>query len=284
MKYFTFIVFLFLSVFASAQLTMEEISYVPSPSGYYNNLVVKGNANINEVLTTPFNIVSYGSLLKVYVNQGIDDPSKASKMYIGLVNVSTGTAVLYSDFSADQVSNWTQIVVPSEPEIPQSKAADLQDVQITMDGGYLSLSRSNGDSYLKIDAISFEPSLGKTPKLTIRTEDFIYNDTGVKQFYPTVENLYLFDMKLPNCSGGYYWQTVPVTESSNTKCYSVLACNTTSCNNPEFEEACLQKNAPGRGSTPDPTIAYWDTTNAPNCRCVKNGIDITPSSATWFCD
>ena len=39
MKYFTIIVFLFLSTFAFSQLNMEEVSYVPSPSGYYNSLI-----------------------------------------------------------------------------------------------------------------------------------------------------------------------------------------------------------------------------------------------------
>ena len=47
MKYFTLICFLFLALIANAQTIVDEISYVPSASGYYNNLIVKGNANIH---------------------------------------------------------------------------------------------------------------------------------------------------------------------------------------------------------------------------------------------
>ena len=64
MKHFiTLITFLSLTIFVNAQLNMEEISYNPSPTGYYDNLVVKGNVYIQNLATDIFDVISYGSVL-----------------------------------------------------------------------------------------------------------------------------------------------------------------------------------------------------------------------------
>ncbi|MBQ2313181.1 MAG: hypothetical protein II183_03355, partial [Elusimicrobiaceae bacterium] len=44
-------------------------------------------------------------------------------------------------------------------------------------------------------------------------------------------------MKVPACYYKYYWQPVKVGSQS----YTVLACNTTACQHPEQEEACLEQ-------------------------------------------
>ena len=260
MKYFTFIVFLLISVFVNAQMNMEEISYIPSHSGYYNNLVVKGNTKINEIVTYPFNVVSYGSFLTL---------NSSSKMHIGTVYVSTGTAALYSNFSVDDVAGWSIVVPGYEPE-RGTKVSTVQPIALRMDGGNLSLSRSGAAaSLLKIDPITFEPASAKTPLLTIRTENFNYPVPSDIKFHAIVKNLYLFGMKVPSCTGGYYWQPV----KAGGKLYYILACNTTTCVNPEYEEACLKKNNDSVGWS----RYVWDVSEAPNncyCRDTTQGVGV----------
>lgn len=267
MKYFTFIIFLLLSIFVNAQMNMEEISYIPSHSGYYNNLIVKGDAKINEIYTYPFDVISYGSRLQVKA-------LSPAQIFIGLISVSTGTVSLYSTFSLDDVSGW-QI---ETPHIDRSgKTASPSPIPLRMDGGNLSLSRSGSSpSLLKIDPIYFEPSVGKTPLLSIRTENFNFSTTnGVAPF---VDNLYIFGMRIPDCQNKYYWQPVKV----EGVLHYILACNNTGCKNPEYEEACLQKNGGAKSSDPFTNQYSWNTSNPPNCYCEKNSVNINIDDPTDF--
>jgi len=233
MKYFTFIVFLFSAIILNAQMSMEEISYIPSRSGYYNNLVVKGNVKINELSTHPFDIVTYGSYLKFNVDNN-------SRMFAN-ISISTGTAVLNSDFNVNEVGAWS-ISVPS--------ASATGPITLNMNGGSLSVSKSNANSSLKINSISFQAPETQSPTLNIRTEDFILGSDAI----PIVDNLYILGMKIPTCQNGYYWQPV---KAQNGNTYTILACNMTTCSNPEGEEACLRD-----GKT-------WDTSSAPTCSCTS---------------
>ena len=101
MKYFTLIIFLFLTIISNAQLTMEEIAYIPSPSGYYNNLIVKGNVNINELRTRPLNIQSYGSFLNMVVGT-----SKGTE--ISTVTVLADTSIALNNIPTEQTPVWNQ--------------------------------------------------------------------------------------------------------------------------------------------------------------------------------
>ena len=258
MKYFTLTLFLLLTVVLNAQLNMEEISYVPSPSGYYNNLVVKGNVNIAEMVTYPFNVQSYGSFLHVKVN-----PSSTSKLYIGQLNVSNGTVALFSEFTVAQNNSWS-INVPNQP----AQREALNYIPITMNGGNLSVSKSNAtDSPLNISALTFNLPMAETPTMKIRTKDLQYavkdKDEIIMPF--ETQELYILGMKVPRCTGeggGYYWQPVKV----GSIFYNILACNTTGCNNPEYEEACLQRNNDSVGWD----RYVWDTTDPNNCYCKDN--------------
>lgn len=245
MKYFTFIVFLFSAIILNAQMSMEEISYIPSRSGYYNNLVVKGNVKINELSTHPFDIVTYGSYLKFNVDNN-------SRMFAN-ISISTGTAVLNSDFNVNEVGAWS-ISVPGT-------TSTTSPITLNMNGGSLSVSKSNASSSLQINSISFQAPETQTPTLNIRTEDFTLGTDAI----PVVDNLYILGMKIPGpnpssapvnqkCQNGYYWQPV---KAINGNTYTILACNMSACSNPEGEEACLRD-----GKT-------WDTSSAPTCSCTS---------------
>lgn len=234
MKYFTFFLLLFSAVILNAQLNMEEIAYIPSPSGYYNNLVVKGNANINEIRTYPFDVHSYSSFLNLEIS------TTTSKIYISNLNVSTGTVALFSEFDVNDVNGWA--IQEPDPQRAESPSA----ATIYMSGGNLSVARSqNSSASLNIGLISFGDAIeGKTPKLQVRTKYFQYFNSIVQSDF-IVDNLYIMGMRVPNCrdnGGHYYWQNVPVKVNGSTEIRTVLACSTNNCPNPEQEESCLSHN------------------------------------------
>ena len=252
MKYFTFIVFLLSSLVLNAQLNMEEISYVPSPSGYYDNLIVKGNVKINELVASPFNIQSYGSFLNMEV-------SPTSNTYISNLNISTGTVALFSEFSISEINELHMTEALKNRTPTRTDTTTTSYLPIKMNGGNLSVSKSlayNAD--LVIGAFSFETSSGKNPVFNVKTNTLNYNLS-----YPfRAKNVYIMGMKVPACEHGYYWQ--PIRVASTT--YTILACNMTSCSEPWKEETCLNKNTNGRDryqwNTPEHPCRCYDTTTA----------------------
>ena len=252
MKYFTFILFLFSVVILNAQMSMEEISYIPSPSGYYNNLVVKGDVNIKEISTYPFNVHSYASFLDLEIS------TDTAKIYISNLRVSTGTVALFSEFDINTVNNWSiHEPNPERSEPPQA-------ANIYMSGGSLSLAQStNSSASLNIGSITFGDAIvGKSPRLYVKTQDFQYNGAIIETDF-IVDNVYIMGMKIPSCPHKYYWQNVPVTGISDP--FSVLACNTTTCSiaQQQGEEACLSKNTNGQNRY------QWNTQSHP-CECVDS--------------
>lgn len=213
MKYFITVIFSLLTIVVNAQLSMEEISYIPSPSGIYDNLIVKGNARIHEVQTRPFNIQSYSSVLNF----------NSPKMFVANINVpSTGTVSLSS---TEAVSNFTNLGITNP-----GAANNINRPKIIMNGGNLIITK---DQYqnpsLVVDEFYFLSTGNKN--LTVKTRDVEYpNLCGLK-----TEHLYIMGMQVPSCYYKYYWQPVKV----GSKSYTVLACNMTACQNPEQEEACL---------------------------------------------
>ncbi len=224
MKHFIFVVLLLLTVAVSAQMNIEQVAYIPSRSGFYNNLIVKGNATINNLSTNPFNIVTHGSLTTLNI------PNSTIK--ISQVNVSTGTV-------SQEGSAYIQM--PSSDNLITS---------FGINGGSLSVSRTPtasetpSNTTLKINAI-LHPLTEQVPTLYMRTQDF--NDLLFANI-----NLYIFGMKYP--SQPKYWQPVKI----GSKKYEILAIEgDLNCDHPEREEVCLRKNIQECQSSSDPNC--WNT-------------------------
>lgn len=257
MKYFTIFIFLFLSIIASAQLSMEEISYIPSPSGYYTNLVIKGNTNIKNLKTNSFNVQSYASFLNVNI-------AESSILSISTITVSTGTVALFSDFPASQINSW-----PVNPHLTKSGIDTSLPINVYMQGGNMSLGRTSSNSnsgQISVDTIAFPSNFGnKTPKLTVKTIDldYPYNNTSV-----LVEDLYVMGMHVPfnNCSR-LFWSPVYINEGQMLSGVFVLACSNSACVNPEGEELCLQQgkqwNIPASGNDVECTCTSFGTNEEP---------------------
>ena len=225
MKYFSIFAFLFLSITAVAQLNMEEVSYIPSPSGYYTNLIIKGNTNIKKLKTSTFNIQSYASFLDLNVTQ-------PSILTISTITVSTGTAALSTIEGFSSISNWTV-----RPPISYNWSLPIN---IEMTGGNISLSQSidSSSANIYIKQIEFQ-SLSNTPQLSVKTENIDFSDNNLDV---DINELYIMGMKVPSCPNGYFW--TPVYVNNELKSFQALACLevSTTCN-PQQEETCLHSGS-----------------------------------------
>ncbi len=185
MKYFTLIFFFFLTITVNAQLTMEEIAYVPSPSGYYNHLIVKGDVNIKKLQTYPLNIQSYGSFLDITVNN--------SGTAISSITVSTNTFVSLKNAE-----------FPYAP-LPNAIAT------MTIYGGKVSLQQkdlSTPTYRLKIENMPSIQNLQSNSTITYKTQVFKYPQdvTYTNQKTPVgVKNTYIMGMKIPHCDYPGQW-------------------------------------------------------------------------------
>ena len=227
MKYFVFVIFVFSALVLNAQMNIEEIAYVPSPTGYYNSLIVKGNAKIKELRSRPFNIHSYSSFLTVNVS------STTSSLFINKLIVSTGTAAL--------LANKNNATGPTVTPPQGSISVAGSNVAVRMNGGSLSVSKTldaSAGSKINIDTLTYEPPISTGSTINFFTQD-VYNDTSKANFLIVPhDSFYIFGMKVPPCEGrGYYWQDVKVANTT----FTVLACNTTNCEHPEDEEECLNR-------------------------------------------
>ena len=234
MKNFLFIIFLFFAIITNAQV-YEEISYIPSASGNYDNLIVKGNSNIRELITAPFNIHSYSSILNVRV-----DPATT---IINNLNVQG------ADASASFIFN-----------AKEDMSANTADFVIS--GGKITFYKALSDDLnnsVKINGITFNNS--STAKIVFSTRDFRAID---KKSEVRTNSITIYGMDIPYCQNKHYWQTVHV---GNTD-YQILVCNQSNCTKPtpkgdqgtdRDEDYCwdvLHKNNPAR---------YWDPTT---CKCI----------------
>ncbi len=210
MKHFLLFTFLLLAIFVNAQ-NVEDIFYVPSSSGNYTNLIVKGNANINNLNSGTFDIHSYGSLLTIRLAKA------ASKINIEnlFITASTGTATFVA---------------------PKYGLSDIPNDYIK--AGYLSYYRSvdTGNVALNIASVSLPQINGKDIAMDFNAHNV--NATSYDKVY--VNHLEIFGMTVPvTCPNNYYWQTVKVTEGTTDYTFNILACNTTNCPNPQKEEECV---------------------------------------------
>lgn len=224
MKYFAFIIFLFSAIVLNSQVTIEEVAYIPSASGYYNNLIIKGDVNINKLKTDTFNIQSYGSILDINVSDG-------SRLFINTLRIPhrNGSAALLSNQDESNYNNSNfSVVVPnnppnrSTPPSPPSSEPDFTNFHtVNMSGGALSLSKTrdaDSSSQIQVRNLNFM-SNSKSPTLNIKVRDVysIFADNSLQ-----VNELYIFGMKVPQCPGNYYWTNVTVGRTQ----YTVLACDT----------------------------------------------------------
>ena len=206
MKYFILISFLFLTLIVSAQTIVDEIAYVPSASGYYNNLIVKGNTNVNKLSTETFNVQSYGSVLTINV-------SANSRLYIGQLSVSNEDGSVYLREGEDHGLYF-------DPRLDEENNNILK----MQGGGILSVNRivkTKGSSGgLNVNEIKWgwdKSEEGRRLEINahdIRSES---NELNVKK-------LYIFGMEIPTCGENYYWQKVKV--DNNYYGDGVLACDT----------------------------------------------------------
>ena len=213
---------------------MEEIAYVPSPSGYYNNLIVKGDVYINNLVSDTFRIRSYSSIFTLEIPD-------TSTLYINNIEVSHRRgSVFLSESKFDVVNNITNSITGMATPWPTNskggeggdpKAADSS-IPIEINGGTISISNVPGEnSTLSLRTIKSNINI---PNATVFTNNI--SDTNSPPIY--VKNLTIFGMDIPKCPYNYYWQKVKVGDDV----YTVLACNTTTCSNPEKEEYCIQNN------------------------------------------
>lgn len=208
-QFITVITFLFLTVFVNAQLNMEEISYIPSTTGHYDNLIVKGNVYIKDLMTdNPFDIQSYGSLLTL----------RTGSVYIHKLTMTGNNRTMALSSTSSNLSD----TILSNPLAPgETNSTTKQTTPFTMHGGSLSIATASGTAeeqpVLLVDSISFYPTSGR-PTYNIRTQ----NLNITKNIYVDSNGLYLMGMKVPYCTNGYKWANVTV--SDDTKSYSVLAC------------------------------------------------------------
>ena len=253
MKYFFIIIsFLLFSVALQAQMILEEIAYVPSPSGSYNSLIVKGNTKINNLVSYTFFIQSYSSILNVNVAEN-------SRLYINNLVVShpKGSVVLKEDINDD---GGGFIVVPVHPFGPavrggETKGGDrtnLNYIPVSINGGSFSVSKiqsANDDSYVSINSFSFSDSKATSPNFYLYTDDIM----SINNVDLNARNLYIFGMQIPKCPYNYYWQRVKVGGAT----YTVLACRKSSCSNYQDEEPCLQRGG------------NWMPPGTNGCRCIE---------------
>lgn len=251
MKYFSAIFcFLFLTLTLQAQMIMDEVAYVPSPSGYYNNLVVQGDTYINQLITDSFNVQSYGTILTLKV-------ASSSLLNIRKINVKNPIGSVIVKESSEEMP--TTGSFPNAPSQRKGGEGDKGDegnnrqyptyVPFNINGGSISVSSiKNGNSALELRDIE----TNATPLATIFTND-ITNANQEPNIY--VDHLSIFGMDIPQCPYNYYWQKVKV----GSTVYTVLACNYNGCANPQGEEACLQSA----------TNTCWE-----NCEC-KSGSSCT---------
>ena len=234
MKYITLTIFLFLTLIANSQLVMEEISYVPSPSGYYNNLIVKGNAYINEIRTNPLDIQSYGSFLNMTLEspKGIEISSLTVKpdTSIALKNLPDETTPFWHTATTVNVlagnagmSFQIDTLTPPYAELEDYHEVKLESFPdsapyIYSEGNpvYWAGIRNwqiNSDKaiYIRGENIAFE----KGNVTTSERNNFISNRT------------YILGMRVPYCDNGYIWKNVQVGQSY----FSILACNATTGHN-----------------------------------------------------
>ena len=206
MKYFfTFISFLFLALTLQAQLIMEEISYVPSPSGYYNNLVVKGDVKINKFESNPFSIQAYSSILTLKVKND-------HNLYIQSLDIKKANGSAYLRESDNDIS--ASITEPN----PARGTQATEPIHFYLYGGTLSANGTAGSPNMSIGSMSL-PSI---TDLSVQTR-FI-NQEGTD--YMNVQTLYILGMDVPRCNGEYRWQRVRVgTGTGNTNIYTVLTCS-----------------------------------------------------------
>ncbi len=211
-QFITVITFLFLTVFVNAQLNMEEISYIPSTTGHYDNLIVKGNVYIKDLITAkPFDIQSYGSLLTLRTN--------TNHVYIHNLTMTGNNRTMAL---SSQSSNLTSTIMTNPLAPGETNPTNKQITPFTMHGGSLSIATANGTAVVQpvllVESIAFYPTSGITPTYNIRTQNLNITDN----IYVQNEGLYLMGMKVPYCIKGYVW--ADVTVSDGTKPYSVLAC------------------------------------------------------------
>ena len=222
MKYFVFVVFLFSAIVLNSQVTVEEVAYIPSASGYYNNLIVKDNVKINKLKTDTFNVQSYGSILDINV-------AADSRLLINTLKVmhQNASAALLSN--QDESSYNASVTTPSNPPNnrstpeppPSPQTNSLTYHTVNMSGGSLSLTKTiNADtsSQIQVQNLNFM-SASKSPTLNIKVRDMysIYANNSLQ-----VNDLYIFGMQVPKCPNNYYWQKVKVGSAE----YIALACNT----------------------------------------------------------
>lgn len=215
MKHFiTLITFLSLTIFVNAQLNMEEISYNPSPTGYYDNLVVKGSAYIQNLATDIFDVISYGSVLD------FKTPNKdiyIKKLTIPNNNDRTVTVALSSTNKDITTEIGVNPLAPGETNISEMFT------NIHMNGGVLSVAPSVASdtdhpvSKVNVHAMYFYQS-GITHEYDVITQNLTIDNTDI---LVSPQGLVLMGMKVPNCPGGWAWQNVPIGGTS----YSALACN-----------------------------------------------------------
>ena len=116
-----------------------------------------------------------------------------------------------------------------------------------MNGGNISVAKSQTySSNLTVESLTFA---NETGALNVKTRELQYNDTSNTHKF-LVNNLYIMGMKVPSCERGYYWQEVPVNDTS----YYVLACRTNNCSTYLQEEPCWQSGK------------CWDNNN---CNCIQ---------------
>ena len=233
MKYFfIFISFLLFSAALQAQMILEELSYVPSPSGSYNSLIVKGNTKINNLVSYTFDIQNYSSILNVNVAEN-------SILYINNLVVShpKGSVVLKEDIKDDGGSSII-VPVPSGPAVRggEQKGGDRTNyIPVSINGGNFSVSKiqsANDDSYVSINSFSFNEAKATSPIFYLYTDDIISDNSNIDL---NARNLYIFGMQIPKCPYNYYWQRVKVGGAT----YTVLACRTSHCPNYQEEEVCV---------------------------------------------
>ena len=205
MKQFLFVIFLLFTSFINAQ-TIEDIYYTPSASGHYDNLIVKGNVDINKLSTATFNIHSYGSLLNLRV---INANNSLDIEQLNILNPN-GTATFTTD-------------------------GNIASAQANINAGFLSFSfsQSSVNPIVNINGIVLPKVDVHIPTINFNTHNFTANNTANSVLY--VDSLEIFGMTIPQCRNGYYWQPITIGSTS----YTILACNNTNCPNPQKEEECV---------------------------------------------
>jgi len=226
-RFFTVICFIFISLMLHAQMAMEEIAYVPAPSGYYNNLVVKGDVTINELVTESFFIRAYSSLLKLST-KNID----TTFFYIRDVEIYHDNAVaVMKESILDNGSFNTHIAEPNSDD--RASDTESENIIFYMNGGQVSATRLMNDHDSSFNfTINNVYSSSSVPVINVTANNMSSTSTEDVR----TKGLTIFGMDVPPCPNNYYWQKVKLPSGA---VYTVLACNPTVCANPEQEEQCV---------------------------------------------